>query len=144
MTFPDLDKEIMPEVGDEYVHALVMLPRGSQMTCGTVKVRKQDLDDNPIGCQSDNPILDTRLYDIEFPDGKVTPLMANTIVQAMYTQSNVDGNEYLLLKSFVDVQKVPTAISLDKQKSIHNGREYMRHTTLGWHVCCQWKDGSTS
>ncbi len=31
MTFPDLDEEVTPDAGDEYVHALVMLPRGSQM-----------------------------------------------------------------------------------------------------------------
>ncbi len=59
MTFPDLDKEVTPAAGDEYVQALVMLPRGSQMMQGTVKARKQDLDGNPISCQSDSPILDT-------------------------------------------------------------------------------------
>ncbi len=143
-TFPDLDEEVTPEAGDEYVHALVMLPCGSQMMSGTVRARKRDLDGNPIGCRSDNPILDTRLYDIEFPDGEVTPLTANAIAQAMYAQCDVDRNEYLLLDSFVDVQKDHTAISLDEQKSVHNRREYMRRTTLGWHVCCQWKDGSTS
>ncbi len=62
----------------------------------------------------------------------------------MYAQCNVDRNEYLLLECFVDVQKDNIAISLDKQKSVHNGQEYMRRTTLGWHVCCQLKDGSTS
>ncbi len=36
-TFPDLDEEITPEVGDEYVHASVMLLHGSQLMCGTVK-----------------------------------------------------------------------------------------------------------
>ncbi len=72
------------------------------------------------------------------------PLTANAIAQAMYLQCDVDENEYLLLKSFVDVQKDPTAISPDEQKSVHNGREYMHRTTLGWHICCQWKDGSTS
>ncbi len=64
------------------------------MMQGTVKPRKRDLDGNPIGCQSDKPILDTRLYDVEFPDGEVAPLTANAIAQAMYTQCNVDGNEY--------------------------------------------------
>ncbi len=59
MTFPDLDEEVTCEAGDEYVHTLVILPCGSQMMRGTVKARKQDLDGNPIGCQSDNPILDT-------------------------------------------------------------------------------------
>ncbi len=94
MTFPDLDEEVTPEAGDEYVHASVMLPRGSQMMHGTVKARKRDLDGNPIGCQSDNPILDTQLYDVEFPDGEVTPLTANAIAQAMYTQCDIDRNEY--------------------------------------------------
>ncbi len=58
-TFPDLDEEVTPEAGDEYVHTSVMLPCGSQMMQGTVKVRKQNLDGNPMGCRSDNPILDT-------------------------------------------------------------------------------------
>ncbi len=30
-TFPDLDEEVTPEVGDKYVHASMMLPHGSQM-----------------------------------------------------------------------------------------------------------------
>ncbi len=62
----------------------------------------------------------------------------------MYAQCDVDGNKYLLLECFIDMQKDHTALSLDEQKATHNGQEYMRRTTLGWYVCCQWKDGSTS
>ncbi len=62
--FPDLDEEITSEVGDEYVHALVMLLLGSQMMCGTIRACKRDLDGNSIGCQLENSILDTQLYDI--------------------------------------------------------------------------------
>ncbi len=60
---------------------------------GIAKAHKQDLDGNPIGCRSDNPILDTWLYDVEFPNGEVTPLTANAIAQAMYAQCDIDGNE---------------------------------------------------
>ncbi len=63
-------------------------------------------------------------------------MIENATAQTMYAQSNVDRNEYLLLECFVDVQKDNMAISLDKQKSAHNGSEYMCHTTLGWYVCC--------
>ncbi len=49
MTFPNLDEEVTPEVGDEYVHASVMLPNGSGMMRGTVKAQKRDKDGNPIG-----------------------------------------------------------------------------------------------
>ncbi len=71
MMFPDLDEEVTPEVGDEYVHASVMLPC---VVHGTVRAFKQGLDGNPIGCWSDSPILDMHLYDMEFPDGEVTPV----------------------------------------------------------------------
>ncbi len=50
----------------------------------------------------------------------------------------------MLLECFVAVQKDHTTISLDEQKAVHNGQDYMQLTTLGWHICCQWKDGSTS
>ncbi len=88
--------------------------------------------------------MDTRLYELEFLDGEVTLLMAIMVAQAMYVQCNVDGNEYLLLECFVEIEKDPTAISLDKQRTVHNGQEYLHHTTLGWHMCCQWKDSSIS
>ncbi len=39
----------------------------------------------------------------------------------MYAWCDVIGNEYLLLECFVDIQKDPTAISLDEQKAVHNG-----------------------
>ncbi len=41
-------------------------------------------------------------------------------------------------------QKVLTAISLDEEKAVHDDREYLQHTTLGWNVGCKWKVGSTS
>ncbi len=85
--------------------------------CVTVKACKQDLDGNSISCQSDNHILDMQLYDREFPNEEVTPLIANAIAQAMYAQCDVDGNEYLLFKCFVDIQSDHTAISLDEQRS---------------------------
>ncbi len=66
------------------------------------------------------------------------------IAQAMLTQCDVNGNKYLLLECFVDVKKDSTAISLDEQKAIHNGKKYSHCTTLGWHICCQWNDGSMS
>ncbi len=84
------------------------------------------------------------LHDVEFPGGEVTLLPANDITQAMYAQHNVDGNKYLLLECFMNMQKDPTAISLDEQKVIYNGREYISCNTLGWFLCCQWDYDSTS
>ncbi len=107
---PDLDEEVTSEVGDEHVHVSVMLLCVSQMMYGTIKARKWDLDGKPIGCLSDNPILDTCLYDVEFLDGGVMLLSANMIAQAMYAQYDIDGSEYFLLECFLDIQKYPCIV----------------------------------
>ena len=63
-----------------------------------------------------NPILDTRLYQVELAGGKLTELMTNVILELMYTQCNVDRNEYLLLDALVDYQKDNKVISLTDQQ----------------------------
>ena len=63
---------------------------------------KQDADGNLIGRSNQNPILDTCLYEVEFPGGEITELAANMIAEPMYAQHDVDGNEYLLLEAFIE------------------------------------------
>ena len=62
----------------------------------------------------------------------------------MFAQCDENGNEYVLLDSLVDYQKADSALSIDEQKIEVKGRPYMRRTTAGWSICCEWKDGSTS
>ena len=49
-----------PEIGDTYLGANVMLPRGGKLARGHVHKRKRDHDDNVIGNANANLILDTR------------------------------------------------------------------------------------
>ena len=35
-------------------------------------------------------------------------------------------------------------MTMDDQKIVVNGRPYLQRSTVGWQICCQWKDGSTS
>ncbi len=93
--------------------------------CSTVIVHKQNCDCNLIDCRSDNPFLDMHLYEVELSDGELMPLTANLIAQAMYAQCGSHGNNYLLLECFVDVQKDPTAISLEEQKAVYNSQKYL-------------------
>jgi hypothetical protein len=53
------DAEITPEMGDNYLSAKIMLPRGGTMVKGRVATRKRDNAGNPIGLANANPILDT-------------------------------------------------------------------------------------
>ncbi len=38
-TFPDLDDEVTPELGDKHIHASTMLALGGQIVCSTLKAR---------------------------------------------------------------------------------------------------------
>lgn len=143
---PDAEvEEPTPEASDNYLNAELMLPRGSDEARGRVVARKRDAQGNVVGRASDNPILDSRLYLVEFDDGQQAELAANVIAQSIYAQCDPDGNQYLLLDSFVDFEKDGTkAIALTDQVTTRNGRQFTKKSTIGWRVCCQWKDGSTS
>jgi hypothetical protein len=64
-----------------------------------------------------NPILDTRVYEVEFPDGTINDYAANIIAEALYAQVDVDGNRYLLLKEIIDHKKDQSALSREEWTS---------------------------
>ncbi len=53
------DAEITPEMGDNYLSAEIMLPRGGTMVRGRIATQKRDWDGIPIRLANSNPILDT-------------------------------------------------------------------------------------
>ncbi len=139
------DAEIMPEMGDNYLSAELMLPKGGVMVKGRVTMQKCDQDSNPIGLANNNPILDTRSYIVHFQDGDQTELTANMMAESLYSQCDPDGNQYILLEEIVDYRCLPAAMKLTDQKIVHaDGKTYLKHSTIGWQFCCQWKDGSMS
>ncbi len=68
-----------PEAGDNYVNASLMLPRGNSLARGTVIGWKRDACGDPIGNANANPIMDSRIYRVEFDDSDVCELTANVI-----------------------------------------------------------------
>ncbi len=90
------DLEVTPEAHDNYVGMDLLFPKGGTMSRGRVTTRNRDSDGNTKGRANDNPILDTREYTVTFDDGDVTKLSANLIAESMYSQSDPDGNQYVL------------------------------------------------
>jgi hypothetical protein len=139
------DAEVTPETGDNYLSAELMLPKGGVLVKGRMTARKRDRDGNPVGRANDNPILDTRSYIVDFDGGDQTELTANMIAESLYLQCDPDGNQCVLLEEIVDHQRLPTAMKLSDQKNVHSNRKtYLKRSTVGWQLCCQWKDGSMS
>ena len=71
---------------DQYTGAEVLLPKGNSSTTGRVRGRKRDSEGKLHGKSHLNPILDTRTYEVEFPDGEVNEYSANVIAENMWSQ----------------------------------------------------------
>ena len=69
----------------------------------------------------------------------------NTNTEALYTQCDPDGNQYIMLDTIVDERKNPdVAISWNNQVKIINSKKVVSFSTRGWELCCEWKDDSSS
>jgi hypothetical protein len=140
---PDIDNAT-PEDLDNYVGAEVTLPIGGTMRMGKVKRRARNDDGEVHGTKNRNPILDTRTYDIEFPDGAYGEYTANTIAENMFSQCDAEGRQSILMDNIVDHKADNSAVKRADAFVVVNGRKSLRKSTKGWTLCIQWKDGSTS
>ena len=62
----------MPEVGNHYIGAEILLPRGDKMARGHVVACSHDASGNV-------PILNIKMYQVEFAGGKITEFTTNVI-----------------------------------------------------------------
>jgi hypothetical protein len=141
---PEAD-EYTPETFDKYISAEVMLPVGGDLKRAKVTARKQDDNGNPVGLAHNNPILDTRLYEVEFPDGSTDAFSANVIAESMYSQIDDEGHSYQLLQEIIDHKSDGNAVVKDDGFTEQpDGTRMPRMTTKGWKLLVQWKDGTSN
>ena len=105
----------MPEAGDNYVNASLMLPHGNSIARGIVIGQKRDACGNPIGNANANPIMDSHVYRVEFDHGNICEFTVNIIAESMYASCVADGKEYIMFDSFVDYKSNLKAITKDNQ-----------------------------
>ena len=82
---PEADEEFDPETFDNYVNMELTMERhydGPEFS--RVTKRLKDKDGLPIGIASENPILDTRMYEVEYTDGYKTAMTANAIASNLF------------------------------------------------------------
>ena len=139
--------DITPEaLDDTYLKMEVALPRdGEGPELAHVVKRLRDKNGIPIGTANDNPMLDTRIYEVEYLDGHRAALAANTIAENMFAQVDDEGYRTLLLQEIVDHRVNGSEVKKADANIISpNGGRRKRETTKGWEILIQWKDGSTT
>ena len=90
-------------------------------------------------------MLNTRIYDVLFPDGSVRQYAANIIAENLYSQVDDEGFRYQLLDEIIDHKTDEQAISKgDGFVYTQSGQKRRRMTTKGWWFLVSWKDGDQS
>ena len=83
------------------------MPKRNDMVSGTVMSRVNDFEGQPIGKADKNPILETRVYNVVFSDGENAELEANIIVECIYAQSDIEGNQYRIMDDIFITERTP-------------------------------------
>ena len=125
------------------------MTRGENEKCdvqfGKVTKRLCDAEGRPIGTANENPLIDRSENSVEFKYGISESLSANIIARNLYSQIDEEGNRHILLEDIIDHWQSNGAIDKDDAFiMMKNGVKRRRKTTQGWHMLCQWKDGSTN
>ena len=145
-TLPEAD-DYTPEVlEDTYLNMEIALPRdGEGPEFARVTKRLRDADGIPIGTAHDNPILDSRVYEVEYLDGHKASLAANTIAENIFAQVDDEGHRFVLLDAIADHRVDGREVKHeDAFITSHNGGRRRQETTKGWEILLQWKDGSST
>ena len=97
---PDVDDY---EDYESFINTEVLLPQnGEHMQAARVIRIAQDSDGREKGRYDPNPILNTRIYEVMFPDGAVEQYAANILAENLIGQVDEDGHRYRLLDSIED------------------------------------------
>ena len=132
-------------VTDLLINAEVMLPNGHSQQMAKVIRRSVDSEGRVVGEFNDNPILNSLVYDVEFPDGMVKQYAANVIAENVLSQVDNSGFHTQALDRISMHERLGNAVShKDAYITTKRGVRKLRQTTIGWRFLCEWKDGSSS
>ena len=90
-------------------------------------------------------MIDSRVYELGFPDGKVEEYLANIIIENMLDQVRRNDWDASLFDEIISVRKDNSAICRGPGAYVTiNGLRKPVVTAKGWSVQIKWKDGTMS
>ena len=124
---------------ENYLHSEVLLPQnGAHMRTAKVIGRSKDTDGFNIGEYNSNPLLDTRVYDVMFPDGAVDQYAANVIADNLLSQVDEEGHPYMQFEKIIGHRVDGT----ESQATQHtNVNKWVRHDKNAKHFVTTSKGG---
>ena len=85
-----------------------------------------------VGTYSVNPMLNTLMYDVEFPDGATKPYAANMLAENIHNSVDLDGHQSRTFGGILKYCKTANAVAIANATAVgRNVRVYQRKTTTG-------------
>mmetsp|Transcript_10686 Transcript_10686/g.15073 ORF Transcript_10686/g.15073 Transcript_10686/m.15073 type:complete len:195 (+) Transcript_10686:622-1206(+) len=128
------------------IGAEVMLSNnGAELCTGKVISRVLDSNGNPVGEYNKDPLLDSRIYEVMFPDGEVQQYSSNLIAKAIWSECDSGGRRHQLMDEKISHEKGQDALEPEEAyKSINGRNKKFKKTTKGWRTLILKKDGQQS
>ncbi len=128
---------------DKLINDEVLLPRGEGTVLAKVMRQLVDANGKVVGTYNDCSMLNTLVYDCEFPDGTTKEYTANIIAENILIESDLQGHTKQMLMGIVDHKRNGDAIS---KRNMHikskSGQNRIRQTMVGWKLLVQWDNGT--
>jgi hypothetical protein len=61
----------------------------------------------------------------------------------MYAQCDIEGRQFNLMEGMIEHRTDDHAVAPAEMHIKHGRNKKVRKTTKGWHLCVEWKDGTT-
>lgn len=131
---PEADEMFTSEIVDDtYLKMEIALPRNEPgREFARVTKRLRDTEGCPIGTAHSNPILDTRMYEIEYSDGHKASMAANAIALNMFVQVEEEGNRHVLFHEITDYRTSGKEIKQQDAFIVNNNGTKRRKGDYHW------------
>ena len=104
-----------------FENAEIYLPHRDRNEIAKVIGRKRNADGNFVGRAHRNPILDSRVFTVQFLDGDQKDIAYNTIAEHLFSQVDEEGNQHRLFKEIIGHRRKKGA--LDKADQYRIGKD---------------------
>ena len=139
------NESISKEISDNIIGTSVLLPSGDSLLEGIVRSKKRTADGSQlIGKANFNPLLDTRIYEIEFPDGGRAEFSTNIIIESIMEHTNAMGETVGMISGIIGHRKNDSAITKELANDTFEETKQRVVTTRGWEFQVEWTDGTSS
>ena len=130
---------------DEYIGAQIPLDTKQGPTLVKVISRKRSSNGSLIGSKHDEPTRDSRIYNVQFPDGHFEQYSTNVLHESLLSSVDEQGYDTGLISEISGYRFDSNAISkANGFTRSSNGNKIPIVTTKGCEVRVTWKDGSTT